>query len=387
VGKSSVLKLSQSVWGSPVHAMNSVDDTQKSVAKKIGFLNNLPAYWDELRGRQTVDGFANLVFQLTQGRERSRLDAGANLRGSGTWETMITVASNESIFEAMARRTTGSDAGMVRVFEVEMTEAPKATKSSAEITLLFETLKSNYGHAGRVYAQYLATHVDEIRTAVQNMYLHIGKDMHSQDRFWVGITALLLIGAAIARKLDLCYIDLDSLRRFLITNTEKLRNRTTTITEEHTMVEVFAEYLRERGDRMLVIDKFHGIHPITGDKTVSNPRSVQLGGGRPPKDYMPQIKESPRSEKASIVYAMDDKLIRFSTRDFMMWLAHKELPTYGAVEQLVKDLGAKKMRCVLGVGTRYAGPRVNVMQVESIWAGYGSPEHSPDSSTSTSPEG
>jgi len=388
VGKSSILKLSQAVWGSPVHAMNSVDDTQKSVAKKIGFLNNLPAYWDELRGRQTVDGFANLAFQLTQGREKSRLGADANLRESITWETLLTVASNESIFEAMARRTAGSDAGTARVFELEMTEAPKASLSSAEITLLFETLNHNYGHAGREFAQYVATHVDEIRDATQSMYLHIGKDMQSQDRFWVGITSLILVGAAIAKKLDLCHIDIATLRKYLISNTEKLRNRTTTMAEEHTMVEVFAEYLRDRGDRMLVIDKFHTSHPITGGiggKVVSNPRTVSMPGGRPPKDYLPEIKESPRSEKAAVVYAVDDKLIRFATRDFMTWLAHKELPMYGAVEQLVKDLGAKKMRCVLGVGTRYAGPRVNVLQVSSIWAGSSSPEHTPGSSSDPSP--
>jgi len=149
------------------------------------------------------------------------------------------------------------------------------------------------------------------------------------------------------------------------------------MSEEHTMVEVFADYLRDRGDRMLVIDKFNNVYPITGDKQVSNPRRVVLAG-RPPKDYMPQIKESPRSEKAAIVYAMEDKLIRFATRDFMMWLAHKDLPTYGAVDQLIKDLGAKKMRCILGVGTRYAGPRVNVMQVSSTWADLSNPAHTPD---------
>jgi hypothetical protein len=301
---------------------------------------------------------------------------------------MVTAASNESIFEAMARRTTGSDAGTARVFELEMTEAPKSSKSAAEITLLFENLKGNYGHAGRVYAQYLATHVDEIRSTVQQMYLHIGKDMQSQDRFWVGITSILLVGAAIARKLDLCRIDLETLRKFLITNTEHLRSRTSTMAEEHTMVEIFADYLRERGDRMLVIDRFHTSHPISGGvggKVVSNPRIVNVPGGRPPKDYLPEIKESPRSEKAAIVYAVDDKLIRFSSRDFMIWLAVKELPTYGAIDQLIKDLQAKKMRCILGVGTRYAGPRINALEVSAAWADLSSPVRTPDSSTDPAP--
>ena len=371
VGKSSALKLSQAVWGSPVHAMNSVDDTPKSVAKKLGFLNNLPAYWDELRGKQTVDGFCTLAFQITQGREKSRLDSAANLRDAQTWETMLIVASNESIFEAMARRTTGSDAGMVRTFEIEMTETPDTHKTSAEVTLLFESLGQNYGHAGRVYSQFLATHVDEVNKLVKETYLKLaGDDMESAERFWYGMMAILLVGASLARRLDLVDIDIRALHKFLVRNLDRLRGRTQTMAEEHTLQEILADYLRDRGNSTLMIDEFYA-----------------EGAGRPPKDYLPGIKEHPKSGKPQVVVAIDQHKARFATRDFTQWLIARELPAYGVLEKLEKELSARKVRCVLGFRTSYAGPRIWALEIDLTEVGSWNPGDSPGSSSEREPAG
>jgi hypothetical protein len=388
VGKSSVLKLSQAVWGSPIHAMNSVDDTPKSVAKKLGFLNNLPAYWDELRGKPTVDGFCTLAFQITQGREKSRLDSAANLRDAQTWETMLVVAANESIFEAMARRTIGSDAGMVRTFEIEMTEVPQTDSTSAEVTLLFEGLSQNYGHAGRVYAQYLATHADEVDKLVKSTYLKLAGEMESAERFWFGMMAILLVGASLAKKLDLVTIDIRKLHSYLVWNLDRLRGRTSTMAEEHTMQEVLADYLRDRGNSTLVIDKFYDIAPPpsggVGGKGVSNPRLRDLG--RPPKDYVPNITEAPKSGKTQVVVATKQQKVRFATRDFTHWLSVRDVPAYGMLEKLESELKARRLRTILGLRTSYAGPRISAMEIDLNEVGSWNPGGSRDSSTSTEPE-
>jgi len=384
VGKSSVLKLSQAVWGSPIHAMNSVDDTPKSVAKKLGFLNHLPAYWDELRGKPTVDGFCSLAFQITQGREKSRLDSAANLRDAQTWETMLVVASNESIFEAMARRTTGSDAGMVRTFEIEMTEVPETASTSAEVTLLFESLSQNYGHAGRIYAQFLATHADEVNKMVKDTYLRLAGDMESAERFWFGMMAILLVGASLAKRLDLVTIDLRALHTYLLRNLDKLRGRTTTMSEEHTMQEVLADYLRDRGNSTLIIDKFYDIAPEASVKAVSKPRL--RNAGPPPKDYVPSIKEAPKSGKAQCVIAVEQHKVRFATRDFVHWLESRELPSYGMIDRLQSEMQARRVRTVLGLRTTYAGPRIWAMEIDLNAVGSWNPGDSPDSSPSTEPE-
>jgi len=278
------------------------------------------------------------------------------------------VASNESIFEAMARRTVGSDAGMVRNFEIEMTETPATDKTSAEVTLLFETLSQNYGHAGRVYAQYLATHVDEVDKLVKDTYLKIAGEMESAERFWYGMIAILLVGATLAKRLGLVEIDTKKLHGFLMSNLDRLRGRTNVMSEEHTLPEIVAEYLRERGNAMLIIDKFY------------------RGVGRPDAKYLPEIKEAPKSGKCQIVIGIEDKTIRFATRDFVNWLTQRELPAYGVLDRLETELGGKRVRCVLGLATSYAGPRIWAVELDATQAGFSSLDESLDSSSETSPE-
>lgn len=366
VGKSSVLKASQAVWGSPAHGINSVDDTPKSVAKKMGFLNNLPAYWDELRGEYTVNGFCNLAFQITQGKEKSRLDSSANLRDSVTWETMMICASNESIFDAMARRTEGSDAGMVRTFEIYMDNPPEAELSRAEVTLLFEKLSTNYGHAGYIYGEFLARNAEKVRSDVQKMFALMANTMTGAERFWYGMIAIIVLGAHYAKQLNLVPFDISTMKDFLIENLNYLRSRTKTIVDAGDIEEVLGAYLTERGPNTLIIDDFHD---VVGQR------------GHPKSDYIPTMISTPRSDKLSVVVAQDSGRIRFSLNDLNRFMADRNLPAYGISKKLQDRLGAKECRVTLGVGTRYAGPRVRALEIPATWAGSGRPSYIPDSLT------
>jgi hypothetical protein len=367
VGKSSALKCSQAVWGNPIHAVNSVDDTPKSVIKKLTFLNNLPAYWDELRGRRTVDDFAMFVFQLSQGKDRSRLDSSATLRDTQSWETMMVVASNESIFDAMARKSSGSDAGVVRVFEMIMETTPESDKSPAELTIMFEKLAHNYGHAGRVYAHHIATNLDAIRERVQKMFVALAKTMEPQERFWYGIVSVLIVGASEAAKCGLVSIDIPTLHAFLIQNIMRLRERSFDAT--HTVGghdETLARYMQEKGDNTLLIDTF------------PTPKSNTM-------HYVPEIISPPRSNKLSIVIARDSGTMRFNKGEFLRWCDANHISAYGATKRLLDGYGGKEIRCQLGIGTKYQQPSTRCIQIPFKLGCSASPVGSPDSSSSTSP--
>jgi hypothetical protein len=43
------MAVAQAVWGNPQTATQQLDDTQNSVLKKIGTLQALPLFWDELK--------------------------------------------------------------------------------------------------------------------------------------------------------------------------------------------------------------------------------------------------------------------------------------------------------------------------------------------------
>lgn len=348
VGKSSVLKLSQAVWGSPTHGVNAVDDTPKSVARKLGFLNNLPAFWDELRGRKTIEDFLTLAFQVTQGKERSRLDSSAQIREVSSWETMLIVAANESIFDAMGRGTTGSDAGVVRTFE--MVVAPiTLDRNKAEVALMFEQLNLNYGHAGRIYAEFLANNHEAVELRIREMFktlATVGK-MHASERFWFAIMAVLLVGAEFAAKLDLCKVNTRTLAAFLMQNLTRLRSRSKESFHSTDPAEIIAQFMQSYQDRILVVDRFPALRSNT-------------------KAYLPDVSGGiPRGDKLTFHISKEDGLVRFPVNEFMRWMEFRQLPTYSTLKRLEREVGMVQMRVRLGIGTKWELPPQRCYQISS----------------------
>jgi hypothetical protein len=337
VGKTSALKCAQAVWGSPTHGVNAIDDTPKSVARKLGFLNNLPAYWDELRGQSTVEEFLTLAFQVSQGKEKTRLDSSAQMREIHTWETMLVVASNDSVFEAMGQYSIGSDAGVARTFEI-IVEPFHTDVSRAEVAILFEHLNTNFGHAGRIYAEYLATHTDSVRERVQSMRKKLGEGQkeRSAERFWFSIMATLIVGAQIAGELELMAVDIKTLAGFLIQNLTRLRGRSIESMSSSDPAEVLAAYMQEFQDRTLLVDAF---------PPFANPRS-----------YMPQIFSAPRADKIVCHIARDAGRVRFARGHFREWLGRRGMRSSVITRRIKTELNGAEMRGLLGIGTKYEIP-------------------------------
>lgn len=380
VGKSSALKCSQAVWGSPTHGVNAVDDTPKSVARKLGFLNNLPAYWDELRGRKTVDDFLTLAFQITQGKEKTRLDSSAQLKEVATWETMLVVASNESIFEAMARQSGGSDAGLVRTYEM-IIEPFEMDRSRAELSMMFDALNSNYGHAGRIYSQHLATNAKAVEARVQEMFKRIarGADMKAQERFWFAICAILIVGAELAGELNLVKLDVRHLAKYLMANIYRLRGRSVDTMAISQPTELLAGFMAAYQDRALVVDKY--------------PTHKQNM-----KTYLPDISAGiPRADKIVYHVSRVENLLRVARSEMERWLQFRELPVYNVMKRFKDELGAREMRVRLGGGTKWELPpqkclefdlsRFNLTVEDIKSAGPSSSAGSPDSQPLSVPEG
>ena len=64
---------------------------------KLGEVRHLPVYWDEIKSEEQAQKFVNLAFQLSAGREKSRLTQTAGAKKYGTWETMLIACSNDSV--------------------------------------------------------------------------------------------------------------------------------------------------------------------------------------------------------------------------------------------------------------------------------------------------
>lgn len=222
VGKSTALSLAQSVWGNPKAAMHSAADTVLSLSSKMGFTKDLPAYWDDIKGEKTFEQFASTIYQITQGKEKSRLTSGAELREVQNWNCLAVVAANDSLIEIVRRYGRGTDAGAARIFEIRLEQRPGMTQQAT----FFDACSSNYGHAGAAYAQWLAVNHDKAKSLVETISarLHTELSVESEERFWVAAIATMLAGAMIAKSIGLVDFDVPALSTFLKTRFIELRS-------------------------------------------------------------------------------------------------------------------------------------------------------------------
>ncbi len=303
-GKSTALRTAQAVWGDPRRGVNALDDTPLSVANRMGKLNNLPAFWDELRMRDQVEKFVILMFQVSQGKERSRLTSQIQTRHVGTWNTLITVASNESITDHVRHLVHGTDAGLLRVFEVTVPYLQRVK----DIDSLSASLDRNFGHIGSEYAAWLVANYDTTISLLEKVKLGFSRRVNadSAERFWIATCSALLTAAIIANKMNLTTIDIDQFTHWLVTEFKRSRDEQTM---DFDPVEIRAkkyvlQYLDVHKDSLVVFDHLSG----QGVKSMGQMHSPV-----------------PRDEVLG-VFAVADRKVRIKKANFIQWIYdhHKE---------------------------------------------------------------
>jgi len=345
IGKSTAIKVGQSVWGEP-RAMQSMQDTPNAVMRSLSEPRILIRYWDELRVRKDYqDAFVEMIFTIPQGKERARMQADTTLREVGEWETMLVFTSNRPCQDYLLARDDGTDSGLARLLEIEM--AKVATPYDPVAGQHIKLCETNYGHAGRVYLQYVATHLDEVKTrlAATMKMLSDGLKMQRDERFSVTAMACVLVGAAIARKLDLFKFDINGIYKVLTTAflTQRDNRSTRTMVSAQgglDIAEILNRFVYEQADYRLRTDNFGraGASKVTM-KGVPRGNVVRL-----------QIAEAPR-------------VLRVSRVAFLEWLHARNLPGSVIIKHLVEKMHASEYRKSLGGGTGFGGGTAHVIDV------------------------
>ena len=327
-GKSTALRTAQAVWGDPRRGVNALDDTPLSVANRMGKLNNLPAFWDELRMRDQVEKFVILMFQVSQGKERSRLTSQIQTRHVGTWNTLITVASNESITDHVRHLVHGTDAGLLRVFEVTVPYLQRVK----DIDAMSASLDKNFGHIGGEYAQWLVTHHSQALSLLEKVKLSFSSKVtaDSAERFWVATCTALLTSAIITNKLGFTAIDIEQFTSWLVNEFKRSRAEQTM---DFDPVEIRAkkyvlQFLDVHRDSLVVFDHLSG----KGVKTVGALHSVV-----------------PRDEILG-VFAVKDKTVRIKKASFTKWVYDHHQEPHTKLIDALKTQGCYERKASVSVG-------------------------------------
>lgn len=360
VGKTTALRIAQAVWGDPVRAMQGLDDTQNSVAGKIGQLQSLPVYWDELKSDDDAKRFVNLVFKMTGRKDKARMNASASQKEVATWQTMLISASNDSIMDHVVQRTKQTLAGFYRVFEYQVQPSTgKGQIDQADASQIVGEVDENYGVVGLEYAQFLGSNHNTIKAETEAFYKQIGVELatKNEERFWRVMVATLLLGATYANRLGFTTFDLDALKRFLFDTISTLRNdkgkQSSDMDDKINVSNILAQYLNEQRAR----------HTIRTNK-------IHNGRGRPVPGNIKVLNDASRLDAIRVHVGIEDKLLRMSSTHMAQWLHDKGYSRHLFMKSLMADFRAKQIQARIATGTEFAGAQEHLLEIDLNSAKY-----------------
>jgi hypothetical protein len=358
IGKSTALRVAQAVWGDPVRAMQSLGDTQNSVLHKIGQTQNIPLYWDEIKGEQDSKKFASTVFTLSQGKEKSRLTAKASQRTPGSWQTLLVSASNESLLDIIESQTKATTAGIYRIFEYEIKESRGAWHiDPSDAQRMVAKLNDNYGQIGLEYASFLGNDFARIEAEVAALGRELGVETNTiaDERFWIATITVILAGAKYGNELGYTKINEERLKFFLLETLKHMRSSRGAAHND----------FKDSGNVSNVMGQFFSA--MAGRHTLYT-NIARTGVGRPAPGTVKPVRDTTRIEGVSIRVGVEDKVMRISTAAFSKWLTDAGYPRHVTMEALKDKYNAHQIKGRIGSGTDFAGPQEHLIEIDLLKA-------------------
>ena len=336
-GKSTILKMCNSVWGHPEELMLQWKDTMNSIIHRMGVMNNLPVTIDEVT-KLSGDHFSDLAYSASQGRGKNRMQQHSNAEriNATKWATIVLCSSNASFYDKLATLKSTPDGEFMRLLEYKIELTGNLTKEEADET--FNRLYDNYGHAGVEYAKYLVSDLESAIDLIMQVQQRLDKavGLTNRERFWSAIVACNIAGALIAK--DLGIIDFDIKRVFDWIVKELKVMRTEVKAPSATQSSVIGEFMNSHRAAVLVING------------VADKRSGM--------EQLPIVE--PKFNDLFVRIEPDNKHIYINAKQFRKYCSENQITLKDVLGSLQADkayLGQVKKR--LGKGTKIASSSID----------------------------
>lgn len=161
-GKTTILKLANSIYGDPVGLMSDARDTKLSKVHRMGVLNGVVYCLDEITNMSSEE-LSDFAYGSTQGRARNRMQSGANAERSNrtSWKLIALLSSNSSVEDKLRANKMDPQGELARVLEITL-KTPVPT-NVLEAQKLFSSLNDNYGHAGDIFLNFVVPNKEDVQ--------------------------------------------------------------------------------------------------------------------------------------------------------------------------------------------------------------------------------
>ena len=353
IGKSTAMKTAQAVWGDPAKAMQSLSDTQNSVFGKLGTIKALPVFWDELKTESETAKFVTISFQLTQGKEKSRMTSEATLREVGTWQTLMVSASNDSLVDPVQRATKTTTAGLYRLYEFVVPRATVGMQDGGAVLRTTKILEDNYGAAGLIYSKFLGANHERVAEEVAELQDSLSNEAgaSSDERFWLATMAVTLAGARYGNELGLTDIDEPALKEFLVTVLGNMRKE-------------IADTPSNMRNQLGVLDHLQQFLNAMSTRHTIITNRIHIGAGKPQKGTIQIKSDISKLDGVYVQIGLENRLMRISSTYLTTWLKGHNMSRHAFVKALEEEFGCKLVNGRMAGGTDLAINRVTEYLLE-----------------------
>jgi hypothetical protein len=200
-GKTTILRMINSVFGHPDDTMLIKEDTQNSRINRVGVLQNIAATVDEITN-ETPEATSNFLYQFLHGRGKHRMQGSFNIERSNniTWKSIGVVTANSSLQDKLHQKKSSPDGELARLLEYQLD--PITGMSKEESDELFRPLYSNYGVACVPYIRYLLLNMPSIESCLNDTQRSIDRaaQLVQRERFWSAMGTIGMGGGIFARE-------------------------------------------------------------------------------------------------------------------------------------------------------------------------------------------
>jgi len=345
LGKTSALKIANSVWGDPNELMGQERDTFNSKMNQAEMHKNIIFTCDELTNVAPKDA-SDFLYQLMSGKQRNRLSVEGNVeryRG-GKWKMTACSTGNTSLISRITMYKTMPKAEMVRILETPVTAFQFDNK--AETDEFGRLLDSNYGHACVPYMQFVISNLEEVKQLFFSMQERIDKaaNLSQPHRFWSNQAAAGLTGLVISKRLGMHDYNIPAVFRWLVSLL--IRNSEGYVAGSSNAEETLTTYLAENYNNIL------RIRSTDSARSLEEPETFIIPDSAPRMQFVAR-------------YEYDIKRLYLIPKVFRDWCNKLQI----SYQDVVDELKAGRSRAVmrkqrLGKGTRMNLPPMDVLVLD-----------------------
>lgn len=223
-GKTTAQNAAISIYGDPVRLSTAHKrGTVNALFERLGAMGTLPFAIDEVSNIDSQE-LSDLAYAISQGVQKDRLNKSGALRAQREpWQTLVLVSGNRSLLHTLGADGASRQPEMLRIFEVSFEQVSDLSKADAD--RIFRDLSKHYGHAGRVYGEFLARYAGKVEALCEKTMQQVNElfSLTREERFWGVVLATTLTGLLLARRLQLVKFETKPLINWLQVQLAEMR--------------------------------------------------------------------------------------------------------------------------------------------------------------------